>query len=99
MPATTAAGVAFDMMHCVKQITIRRVDPALSDALEGECRRRRKSLNQTILELLHQSLGLAIDGAFRNGLGRHAGGWSQDELEAFERNAAPFERVDAEDWQ
>ena len=86
-------------MHDVKALTIRSVDEALARALEKEKRRRGKSLNQTVLELLRQALALDADHPPSNGLARHAGQWSQEELEAFEEATRAFGQVDDELWR
>jgi len=68
----------------------------LAEALEHEKRRRGKSLNQTVIDLLGQGLG--AEGVRSNGLGRLAGGWSEDDFRSFERATAQFEVVDEEHW-
>jgi plasmid stability protein len=81
----------------VKALTIRNLPQSLAEALEREKRRRGKSLNQTVIDLLGQGLG--AEGARSNGLGRLAGGWSEDEFRDFERATAQFEAVDEELWR
>lgn len=81
----------------MKALTIRNLPPDLGDALEREKRRRGKSLNQTVIDLLGQGLG--AQGVRSNGLGRLAGGWSEDEFRDFERATAQFEAVDEELWR
>lgn len=78
-------------------MTIRNVPPSLAEALEREKRRRGKSLNQTVIDLLAQGLG--AEGMRSNGLGRLAGGWSEEEFRDFERATAQFEAVDEELWR
>ncbi|MEW6745961.1 MAG: hypothetical protein AB1486_24745 [Planctomycetota bacterium] len=78
----------------MKQITVRNVDPELARALEKERRRGGRSLNQVVLDLLRRALGLGQGEIYSNGLRHLAGGWSQEEFEAFERIAGDFERVD-----
>lgn len=80
----------------IKALTIRKLPTPLAEALEREKRRRGKSLNQTVIDLLAQGLGSA--GTRSNGLGRLAGGWSEDEFRDFERATAQFEAVDEELW-
>jgi plasmid stability protein len=81
----------------MKALTIRNVPEALAQALKNEKKLRGKSLNQTVLELLAQALGLG--GQPRsNGLRELAGTWSQEELEAFEEATAVFEQIDEELW-
>lgn len=78
-------------------MTIRNLPPPVADALEREKRRQGRSLNQTVIDLLSQSLG--VQGSRSNGLGRLAGGWDEDDVRAFERAVAPFEQIDAELWK
>lgn len=81
----------------MKTLTVRDVPPDLAEALEREKRRRGKSLNRTVLELLSQGLG--VKKARSNGLGRLAGDWSEEDLREFEEAVAPFEQIDEELWQ
>jgi len=83
----------------MKRITVRDVPDRLSRALERERRRRSKSLNRTVLDLLEGSLGLDAGTRFDNGLGRLAGSWTDRDLEEFVRNTAMFEQVDEEVWK
>lgn len=81
-----------------KHLTIRDIPEDLAAALEAERRRRGASLNRTVKELLGQALG--VGGApFDNGLGRHAGTWSDAELRQFEEATAVFEAIDEELWR
>jgi plasmid stability protein len=81
----------------IKALTIRNLPPGLAEALEREKRRRGKSLNQTVIDLLGQGLG--AQGVRSNGLARLAGGWSEEEFRDFERATAQFEAVDEELWR
>jgi len=81
----------------IKALTIRNLPPSLASALEREKRRRGKSLNQTVIDLLGQGLG--EHGARSNGLGRLAGGWSEEEFGVFERATAQFEAIDEDLWR
>lgn len=78
-------------------MTIRNLPASVAEALEREKRRRGRSLNQTVIDLLGQSLG--VEGARSNGLGRLAGRWDEGELREFERAVAPFEQIDEELWR
>lgn len=86
-------------LHTMKALTIREVDPALAKALEREKRRRGASLNQTVLQLLRQALGLEGVARRSNSLGKLAGTWSKEDLARFERDTAVFEQVDEELWR
>lgn len=81
----------------IKALTIRNLPPDIAEALEREKQRRGKSLNQTVIDLLGRGLG--VRGVRSNGLGRMAGGWSEDEFRDFERATAPFEGIDEELWR
>ena len=81
----------------MKNLTIRNVPDAVAEALEEEKRRRGESLNQTVIELLSQGLGVGTTRS--NGLGRLAGSWTEEELREFEAAVAGFERIDDELWR
>lgn len=81
----------------MKAITLRNVPPDLAEALEREKRRRGQSLNRTAIELLKQGLGVGSPRS--NGLGRMAGGWSEEDAREFERVLAPFGEIDPEMWK
>jgi len=82
----------------MKQITIRGVPDELALALEKEKRRRGTSLNQAVLDLLGQSLGVT-PGKYDNGLSKLAGTWTSQEFSDFEQHMELFEQVDRELWQ
>ncbi|HEX7677809.1 MAG TPA: hypothetical protein VF713_06780 [Thermoanaerobaculia bacterium] len=81
----------------MRNLTIRNVPDNLADALEKEKSRRKESLNQTVIELLSQGLG--VGSSRSNGLARLAGTWTADEHREFEENVALFEEIDAELWR
>lgn len=83
----------------MKALTVRNVDGPLARALEREKKKRGASLNETVLALLHQALGVSASGdAPSNGLKKLAGGWSMEEMRDFNRATAMFEDVDDELW-
>jgi plasmid stability protein len=83
--------------HTLKNLTVRNLPQDVADALEQEKQRRGASLNQTVIDLLKQGLG--VPGTRSNGLARLAGRWSEEEHEEFRRAVAPFEDVDADLWK
>ena len=83
----------------MKHLTVRNVPGEVADALLAEKSRRGASLNQTVLDLLRRALGLAPDAAYKNGLDRYAGDWSQAELQEFEDNTRMFRQIDEELWR
>ena len=83
----------------MRYLTVRDLPPELAEALETEKRRRGVSLNQTVLDLLGQSLGVAPEARRSNGLGRLAGSWTAAELARFEAAVAATEEIDEELWR
>ena len=83
----------------MRHLTVRALPEDLARALEKEKRRRGTSLNQTVKDLLRQSLGLASQRRYSNGLGQLAGGWTQEQLDAFEEATAVFERIEDDLWK
>jgi plasmid stability protein len=81
----------------MKALTIRNLPTPVAEALEREKHRRGRSLNQTVIDLLGQSLG--VGSGRSNGLGRLGGTWDEEDLREFERATAPFEQIDEELWQ
>lgn len=82
----------------MKQITVRGVSEDLSKAPSKETKRQGTSLNQTVLNLLRQTLGIAST-KYDNGLSEFAGTWSAQELAAFEKHTQIFEQIDEELWK
>ncbi len=83
----------------MKSLTIRGVPSDLSEALEKEKNRRGLSLNQTVLQLLSQGLGVGPADFRKNGLARLAGTWTAEELSQFERDIALGGQIDEELWR
>jgi DNA polymerase III delta subunit len=82
----------------MKALTVRNVDARLARALERETRKRGTSLNQTVLDLLRNALGVGALARPSNGLEKLAGTWTEKDLEEFEANTAIFEQIDPELW-
>lgn len=81
----------------MKTLTVRGVPAELGQALKEEKRRRGTSLNQTVLDLLKQSLGVGTHRS--NGLGRFAGGWTEAEFREFEAATRDLGKIDPEIWK
>lgn len=84
-------------MQVMKTLTVRNVPEDLAEALKQEKGRRGQSLNQTVLDLLSQGLG--VDGVRSNGLARLAGRWSEAEFAEFQEAVADFDKSDDECWR
>jgi hypothetical protein len=48
------------------------------------------------VQLLRLAVGASSDAPFDNGLGKYAGGWTDTDLEEFERNTADTREIDPE---
>jgi hypothetical protein len=82
----------------MKQLTVRKVSEEIARALKQERLRRGISLNQLVLELLRQSLGLGSN-RYDNGLSKLAGTWSAAELLEFNEQMSSLNQIDSELWQ
>ena len=83
----------------MKALTIRNVDAPLAKALERERMRRGRSLNQTVLDVLRQSLGVGTSAPRSNGLRELAGSWSAKDKEEFDAATHVFATIDSELWR
>ncbi len=86
-------------MHAMKHLTVRNLPPPIAKALEKERRRRGKSLNKTVIELLGQGLGVGLPQERNNGLRRLAGTWSEAELKRFTKAIGVTEEIDEDLWR
>jgi plasmid stability protein len=86
-------------MHSVNAhyLTVRNLPEDVSTALEQEKRRRGTTLNQTVIDLLRQSLG--VSGTRSNGLARLAGTWTEAEHRRFLESIQIFEKIDPDWWR
>ncbi len=82
----------------MRYLTIRNVPGELARRLEEERHARGRSLNQTVLDLLSQAVGLGRSRR-ANGLAALSGTWSSEEHDAFERATAELEQIDEELWR
>ena len=83
----------------MKHLTIRGVPRDLAEAIDREKRRRGKSLNQTVIQLLAKSLGVHPFGLRENGLLGLAGTWTPEQYKQFEAAIASTEQIDEELWR
>lgn len=86
----------------MKTITVRGVDEPMSKTLRERARAESMSLNQYVLKLLRESLGLTRE---KNHTRRYTdldeltGRWSEEEFQEFEKSQEPFSRIDEELWK
>ena len=77
------------------QITLRNVDPELSERLRAISAQRRESLNATVLHILRTAVGLD---ARRERLQRYAT-WNESDVEEFDEALAAQRVVDERYWK
>ena len=82
----------------MRNLTIRGVPDEVARRLEEEKRLRGRSLNQTVLDLLSQGLGLP-GGRRTNGLAALAGTWTAEQLADIESALRFAEEIDPEVWR
>jgi hypothetical protein len=87
------------MRSQARHLTVRGLPAGLAKALQEEKRQRGVSLNQVVIDVLSDALGVGGRTPFDNGLGELAGGWSKAEHEAFEKAVACFEEIDEDMWR
>jgi hypothetical protein len=92
-------GVLTALEHDMKHVTIRNLPIEVAEALEEERLRSRRSLNQTVIDLLGRALGVTDPGEKRNGLAKLAGTWTQEDFERFNEAVSVTEQIDEELWR
>lgn len=88
---------ATQLARTTEHLTIRGIPTALAHALDQEKRQCGLSLNQTVINLLSQSLG--VRGTRSNGLTKLAGTWTEQDLKEFEVVTAPLNEIDPDLWK
>ena len=88
-----------------RQLTVRGVDARLQRSLQSEAKRRRRSINRTVLELLEEATGLGQKtqgdkrpGRF-NDLDHLAGTWTEAEADEFDAYLRHLRQVEPELWR
>ena len=78
-------------------LTIRGIPADLAIALEQEKRQNGQSMNQTVINLLSQSLGVRCTRT--NGLAKLAGTWTDQNQREFEEATVSFNEIDPDLWK
>ncbi len=80
-------------------ITIHDIDAVLSERLTDESRRRNRSKNQLIKEILSKEMGLPVGVSYADDYREFCGVWTVAEAAEFAESQKALSRVDPEDWQ
>ncbi|MBT3276230.1 MAG: hypothetical protein HN368_23990 [Spirochaetales bacterium] len=83
----------------MSSITIHNLDAELDQKLTDEARRRKKSKNQFIKDLLAKDMGLRVEGKYSDDYQDFCGLWKREEMDEFNRTQEDNTRVDTQDWQ
>jgi len=85
----------------MKTITVRGIDKITESALKKTAQRLGKSINQTIITLLKDALGITKKERTRvyHDLDDLSGTWNAEQLKAFKKATEPFEQIEEELWQ
>lgn len=88
---------ATQLARTTEHLTVRGIPAALASALEKEKRQSGLSLNQTVINLLSQSLG--VRGTRSNGLAKMAGTWSEQDQREFNEATTTMNEIDPDLWK
>ena len=80
-------------------ITIHDMDAVLNQRLAQEARRRNKSKNRFIKEILAREMGLPIGSSYADDYREFCGVWTVAEAEQFAASQKENSRIDPEDWR
>lgn len=82
-------------------ISIHSLDKSVERRVRAKARQERKSLNQTIKEILSASFGgePSIPSVRRDEFNEFLGIWSQQDLDDFKAATSDLDRVEPADWR
>lgn len=86
----------------MKTMTIRGVEPKLAEKLKQTAREKGKSVNQLIIELIQERLGMKKQKLYSreyDDLDGLWGRWSETEFKTIEENISKERRIDPEIWE
>jgi len=86
----------------MKVVTIRGIDPEVSDRLKSLSAKQNKSMNQLTVEIIKEGLGLAKEKKYTrvyDDLDDLFGSWSDDEYEEINAKISEERQIDSEIWQ
>lgn len=79
-------------------ITIHNLDEELATRIRLVSRKKGKSLNQTVKDLLRQALGVRTK-KDKTWLDNYSGTWTQEEYEEFQGAMKFFDKIDEDMWK
>lgn len=99
--AFTREGIeCISVSDTASHLTVRRIPKALAAALARERKRRKASLNSTVIGLLSHALGVEETlGVRSNGLARLARTWTPRDVAVFDKATAATRQIDEDLWR
>jgi len=84
----------------MKTLTIRGIDPVLSNAIKSLALKNKESINQAALKILKDAAGVSFKPVFRtyNDLDPLAGTWSEEDERQFKQAVEYFNEIDQDLW-
>lgn len=85
----------------MKAVTIRGIEPEISERLKSIATKQGKSVNQLMLELIKKNLGLEKEKKYSrvyHDLDNLFGKWTEEEYESIQGKISSERRIDQELW-
>ena len=84
----------------MKTLTIRGIDPLLSEAIKIQAQKNNESINKTALKILREAVGLSDNPVYKtyHDLDNLSGTWSEEDEIEFNKNIQDFKKIDKEMW-
>lgn len=85
----------------MKTITIRGIDPVLSEKMKQAAKRESKSVNQVVIDAIKQHFGMIKEKKFtavHHDLDHMFGRWSQEEFDRIQGKIDTERKIDKELW-
>jgi len=83
----------------MKTLTLRNVPDEVADYLSSLAKEARQSVNATVIQVLHKSMGGQPMTHRKRDLGAFSGTWSAEQLKSFEKGTEGFGKIDQEMWR
>jgi hypothetical protein len=85
----------------LKSLTIHNIDNSLLMLLREKAKKEDKSINQTVKEIMEQSVGIKSkkNDAYNSEFKDLCGIWPENDVWEFENATSDFEKIDSEDWR
>jgi len=86
----------------MKVITIRNIEPSVSEKIKLEAKKQGKSINQFIIDMIEQNLGFKKSKKYTNiynDLDHLFGKWTKDEYNQIQGTIDQGKTIDTELWE